>query len=154
MDHLEQFRGTYDINRQRLERRINMLVVATSQFVPDNLAELIALSENGEIDFPLEWVKVPDPSSGNEGPNLEVLPVLEMWKGEDNETGPCLSGLTIFGKLSDGEERVIGSMNPLSGKNTPMLYLNVVGYTEWESADAEIFLKLAESSLESQEISE
>jgi hypothetical protein len=162
MDHLELFRGNYEARRNELEQQRNELIEQVRGFIPDNYLDLVDASEEGSAEHELNWVKVPDPGSDDPTPALEVLPVLGLWRGENEyesttPTPPGLSSMALVGKLPDGEKRIIGNIGAMSSTGRLLLWLNKtangsaeVGGADWESADAELFLKLAKSALDSQ----
>ncbi len=68
-----------------------------------------------------------------------------------------ITALELLGKLPSGEERVIGSMGIdqdylFSSEPHLVLYMQpeVPSYVSWDSADAALFLKLAELAIEQQ----
>jgi len=148
MDNLEKLRGNYEVNKLRLERCRDMLVSVAESYVPVNYEEIIEESGVGEIEFSLSWVEVPDPANPNSILPFKVMPVLDICKAnkEIDENGG-LYAITIYGELPSGEECAIGSVFTKEESNSSGITLSEVGYIGWECADAEIFLKLAESAL-------
>ncbi len=154
MDHLERFRGNYETSMQQLEARYSALLTAAQQYIPENYAELITASGEGEIEHELSWVTVPDPVKPGATRTLEVQLSLGLWLGdEESQAPPGLTNLMLVGKLPDGQERVIGRLQTLGGSHKPWLMLNTgpsqngAQEVDWDTADTEIFLKLAESAL-------
>jgi hypothetical protein len=163
MDHLEHFRGNRARAAIELAAQRAIVIGYCRLLQPNNFEKLIKSSEHGETDVELSWVTVADPGSSNDIPALEVLPVLGFWEGDvDMGIEPGLSSLTIVGKLPNGEEKIIGNISnlrPSPSSTEPLLQLNRVSSdaaelrsVEWDEADAELFLKLAYSAFEAQNL--
>jgi hypothetical protein len=157
MDHLDLFRGSFEDRLKAIKTQRELVIVTACQFLPFNFQEMLHEHEDGEFEYPLEWVNVPDPTGEDKTPKLEVLPLIGIWQGiEAENVDPGISHLTLVGKLPDGDERIIGTIN-IFGNYTPQLVLNFPARineqgaaVDWGTADAEIFLNLAESVLQAQ----
>ncbi|HYF97006.1 MAG TPA: hypothetical protein VD947_03130 [Patescibacteria group bacterium] len=159
MNILARFRGTHTEDLHELTQERNALIEQAREHMPEDYVEQLEASEEGEFEHPLEWVEVSDPNSDDPDATLEVQPEIKLWKGKEKDKTPSIEpglvGIALLGKLPNGEERLIGSIAVI-GNREPILDLNRSpnlyhgSSEEWESADAEIFLKLASSALQAQ----
>ena len=166
MDFLERFRDNEEKSKLAIDDRYKALVGWITEHKAENLEELKEASGKEDFSIELAWVKIPDPRPETANPvEIEVLPVLTVeWCEQDDNRDKDLvldvSSLMIVGKLPSGEESVIGHMSvyPDKGIATHMMSPSLVLYSEakrpestrWDSADAELFLNVAEAALEQQ----
>jgi hypothetical protein len=163
MAYYNRFEGNYDEEMQRIYERRQAVIDAARQKVPSNLDELLANSEDGETDYELEWVDIPNPKVS--GSTIRVRPVLMLASGspeearEKDRSDKGAYQILLEGRLPTGETEVIGNIFFFySGgelKHEPAVTIHrkdssPINDHRWDSADAELFLSLAESALAAQ----
>lgn len=161
MDPLERFRGTYEEGMRDIENRRSSLIDWAEEHKPESLEELAKASyEEEDYCIRLAWVKIPDPRPQRvEMPvEIEVMPKLGVsWLNpelEDSKMG--IGSLHIVGRLPSGEEQNIYTMIvPTEHKKESLLFVETPNsgratLISWDSADAELFLNVAEAALEQQ----
>lgn len=154
MSYYNRFGDNYEQGMCHIEGRRTALVDLVMQQQPVNLEELVEASPDEEYTIKLNWVKVPDPRREIEEPiEIEVMPILPVGRhGEDGEKLD-ISPLTLVGKLPSGKEQVIGSMIMPDADSSTESYLficmdgNQEVFARWDSADAELFLTIAEAAM-------
>lgn len=150
---------------RRVEQQRQALIDAIKRHEPENLDELLAANHDNEAEHELEWVDVPDPrpSAATGGSTINVLPVLRLSDGnkdaeyEKDINDKGIFGLQIMGRLASGQEDLIGELiffhKDGALQYEPMLSiagLPVASDSIWQSADAELFVRLAQSAIDSQ----
>jgi hypothetical protein len=153
MAYIDHFSDNYQETMAKIEQRRSALIEKAKSYTPNNLDEQLKSSEDGAVDQELGWVDISDPRDEHRPFGFEVLPIVGYWRGDEEEgIAPGMSSLTLIGKLPSGQERVIGTLSCI-GNYTPTLSLNMdethnmaTEPVRWDSADAEIFLKLVESA--------
>lgn len=165
MSYYERFRGLYDVEMRKLEERRQIVIDKARELSPADLDERLAASEDGEFDYDLNWVDVPNPWQPERGGTITVRPILSCAVGypdadrEKDRSDKGVRGLGIEARLPSGDHLYMGDIlfTYVDGRpkhEEPMLSVNIESspdgfgsYTHWESADAELFLTLAESAL-------
>ncbi|OGL39263.1 hypothetical protein A3J32_02390 [Candidatus Saccharibacteria bacterium RIFCSPLOWO2_02_FULL_46_7] len=152
---------------KRIEGRRQAIIDRTRRFEPADLDQLLAESEDGYVFLDLEWVEVPSPWQSEDGVStVNVRPVIACGKGseegarEKHRFDKGVYQLILDGRLtSDGKELLLGGLTFFCKdgkfKYEPELQMhfdnaNPIGNVRWDSADAELFLKLAELALDAQ----
>jgi len=166
MAYFNRFSGDYDTAVADIERRRQALLDKAKSFEPENMDELVASTEDG-VEYPLEWVNVPNPRS-TEGDTITVRPTLSLAQGyEDAEREKDRSDrgawkLGLETRLPSGDMWYIGDVMffytdgklkhepAISLNQSPTSSIHMGSPINWESADAELLLALAEGALENQ----
>lgn len=143
MDPFEKIRGGYEVGKERLIRKRDMIIQLAKEFVPENLTEVLAVADGVETDYPLKWVRVPDPLYDNG--TLEVLPSLYLWKG-DEENQPDVYEVTIS-VMAEDEELPLFRISNYSRYDSSCVSRHGIGELPWDSSDTELLLNIAESAL-------
>lgn len=127
------------------------------------MGELLAATEDGEVDYELEWVDVPNPKVSDS--IIRVRPILMLASGspedarEKDHLDKGTYQILLEGRLPTGDTEVIGNIFFFySGgelKHEPSVTIHrkdsiPINDSRWDSADAELFLTLAESALAAQ----
>jgi hypothetical protein len=157
MDHLDSFRPHYEEKVEDVNQRLAALITKIKQYAPENIAEIIAgIPKDEESYYDLGWVTVPDPRDKNNPEKaFEMLPRLNLdgsLSEDEDKMGPLpdeVGSLTLIGRMPTGKEGEVGIMHISSRYGEPKLFLgprSEICY--WNTADAEIFLDLAESVFE------
>jgi hypothetical protein len=163
MAYYNRFEGNYDEEMQLIYERRQAVIDAARQKVPSNLDELLATSEDGETDYELEWVDVPNPKVS--GSTIRVRPVLMLASGspedarEKDRLDKGAYQILLEGRLPTGETEVIGNIfffySDGELKQEPNVTIHrkdsiPINDYRLDSADTELFLSLAESALAAQ----
>lgn len=158
MTYLTPFtEGDYAAEVAALEQRRNDVTKKAEQHAPANLKELLASNEDGELWHNLAPKNIPDPRSSSDG-EIKVytsLICVEDKQGEEDgkrDADPYVTAIELIGKLPNGENRIIGRLDFFGGQHEPYLFLNTdfdpqfaTSPTSWNSADAILFLDMAEA---------
>lgn len=168
MAYFNRFEGDYDEEMRRIKARANAIVMAAKGYEPEDLDDRLALINTDEDDsfaVELEWVKVADPRDGIF--KIPVRPVLSMGFGdphperEKNRADKGLSSILLESILPTDEMATLASLHFtfLDGKfkHEPSLSINYdgdnhypIGYERWDSADAELMLRVFEAAFAAQ----
>ncbi|HEY4964307.1 MAG TPA: hypothetical protein VIH90_06450 [Candidatus Saccharimonadales bacterium] len=161
MTYYDRFNFNTDPGTDPIKQRINALLDKIKQFTPDDLDNVpVPDGADGPV-IELSWVKVPDPRPRLEEPReIEVLPILPVEPVSDDgglSSELSVSNLMLMGKLPSGGEELLGYMFIPHEKFhlEPVLIVNMgeasrAYNVDWQSADAELWLTIAEAALEAQ----
>lgn len=163
MVYYNRFGENYNQEMARIEERRESLINAAQLKQPDNIEGLLADSEDGK-PFDLQWVEVPSPH--DPASIVSVRPTIMCGKGledaerEKDRFDRGVYQLILEGRLLSGDTRLIGDVTFFHTdhqlKYEPTITVNMANenygstYVRWDSADAELFLSLAESALAAQ----
>lgn len=156
MDCFERLRGSYDGELARTLARRDALIETIRGHIPPNPEAALA---DGTDEIELEWAQVADPRGT--GDSFQVLPVFPVeWVDDDSgfSSEPGVAFAAFYGRLPSGEESLIGIMGldtaHLSDADDITLQLRPETHpeelTRWDSADAELFLGVAEAAMHAQ----
>lgn len=159
MTYIDRFVGETASYGPTINQRREQLIERIRHFIPESrsIDSMADYPGTDDLEVKLAWVKVLDPRPRIEEPGeIEVQPVLPIEWVEDGSgwsAEPGIQRLVLVGKTSSGEEKPIGHMIFSPEDNyTAELTINTNGENygqpvDWESADAELWLTIAEAAL-------
>jgi hypothetical protein len=165
MAYYDRFGSRYEEEMAKIEHRRDSLIQLARSLAPEDLEERITSGIDDHIEVGLKWVSVPDPRHPALGPLLDVRPVLlasignEEAEQEIDHFDRGINGLIIEGRMPSLYKREIGHIyfyfSHGEVKQEPEISIRMDAripptQVRWDSADAELFLRLAESALSTQ----
>jgi hypothetical protein len=169
MTYYEHFRGRYESEMARIYERCQVLIDKSRELQPTNIDEVLAASEDGELDHALDWVDVPNPWQPADGDTITARPLLVLYTGcedaerEEDSYDKGVYKLGIEALLPSGDTWYLGDITffyvdgrpkhepSVSLSTSPAESVIEINNTRWDSADAAMFLTLAESAIDLQQ---
>ena len=163
MAYYNRFGENYNQEMTHIEERRQALISAAQLKQPNNIEEILAESDDA-MQLNLQWVEVSNPYDPTK--TISVKPSIMCGKGredaerEKDKFDGGVYQLIMEGRLLSGEHRLIGDVTFFHTdgqlKHEPQLSINMGNQASswsivrWDSADAELFLTLAEAALAAQ----